>query len=71
MPDLMYVGGTQPEIYSRREGSANKSSRVPKLESLKVGNIIRCSYQNSSDNGIYVLPLIQGFADPVLVTKEV
>ncbi|XP_050309276.1 protein RRP5 homolog [Anthonomus grandis grandis] len=67
--DLMYIGGVKPQIFSRREGQAIKT-KLPSLEDLQVGKIIRCSYKTRSDDGIYVLPLIRNYTELTFIPKE-
>ncbi|CAG9771962.1 unnamed protein product [Ceutorhynchus assimilis] len=68
--DLMYVGGMKPQLFSRREALAMKSKRVNSLKNLDEGQIIRCFYQSTTDEGIYVVPLIYDFSEPVFINKK-
>lgn len=67
--DVVYIGGTKPQIFSRREANASRSKKLPKLEALKEGQLVRCSYQSTSNKGLFVQVLVQGMSKPVLIRK--
>ncbi|KAL1490894.1 hypothetical protein ABEB36_011571 [Hypothenemus hampei] len=64
--NLMYVGGSKPEIFSLREGKA-VLRRVPEFSKLKQDEVIRCSFIRKENSGIYVQPLLQNYPDPIFV----
>ncbi|XP_066256179.1 rRNA biogenesis protein RRP5-like [Euwallacea similis] len=57
--DIMFIGGSKPLLFSRRESLSIKVEKPPRFDDLANGSIVRCSYQGTSEEGILVLPLIQ------------
>ncbi|XP_076269943.1 ribosomal RNA Processing 5 isoform X1 [Rhynchophorus ferrugineus] len=68
--NLLYIGGKNPQIYSRREALHLKHYKVPNLINVEKGDLIRCLYLSQCPEGIYVLPFIVGCKDKILVAKE-
>ncbi|KAH1024610.1 protein RRP5 homolog [Dendroctonus ponderosae] len=67
--DVMYIGGTKPQLFSRREANVSRGKEVLKLEALKEGQLVRCAYQSTASKGLFVQLMVQGISKPVLIRK--
>ncbi|XP_030753555.1 protein RRP5 homolog [Sitophilus oryzae] len=70
MVNLMYLGGKNPQLFSRSESILLKNNKIPKVDSVNKGDNVRCLYHSRSSEGITVIPLLVGSASTILIQHQ-
>ncbi|CAH1982414.1 unnamed protein product [Acanthoscelides obtectus] len=72
--DLMCIDNrSQPNVLSRREGlvfTRKANTKIKEFAYLRKSEIIRCSFVENADSGIYVMPHILDYTENVLIKNE-